>query len=119
MVHPPHTCNRLLFFHLQMEALEALLEHERGEGRAREQRHKLTVERLRRQISDLQARKLAMSCAAKLQGRQSPADMQWQQACMVFTVSQRDFCCRACQVSVRQSNFNLPPAAAHRRSRRH
>ncbi len=60
MVHPPHTCNRLfLFFHLQMEALEALLEHERGEGRAREQRHKLTVERLRRQISDLQARNKA------------------------------------------------------------
>lgn len=38
----------------QIEALEALLEHERGEGRAREQRHKLTVERLRRQVTDLQ-----------------------------------------------------------------
>lgn len=38
----------------QLEALEALLDHERGEGRAREQRHKLTVERLRRQIADLQ-----------------------------------------------------------------
>lgn len=38
----------------QIEALEALLEHERGEGRAREQRHKLTVERLRRQVADLQ-----------------------------------------------------------------
>jgi hypothetical protein len=43
----------------QIEALEALLEHERGEGRAREQRHKLTVERLRRQVADLQ-----VSCSA-------------------------------------------------------
>lgn len=39
---------------MQLEAVEALLEHERAEGQAREQRHKLTVERLRRQITTLQ-----------------------------------------------------------------
>lgn len=44
----------------EIEALEALLDHERGEGRAREQRHKLTVERLRRQIADLQEKQAAL-----------------------------------------------------------
>ena len=37
-----------------VEAAEAALEAERREGRAREARHKLTVERLRRQIVELQ-----------------------------------------------------------------
>lgn len=37
-----------------MEAVEAVLEAERKEGKAREARHKLTVERLRRQIVELQ-----------------------------------------------------------------
>ena len=36
------------------EAAEAALEAERKEGRAKEARHKLTVERLRRQIVELQ-----------------------------------------------------------------
>ncbi len=44
---------------MQLEAVEALLEHERAEGQAREQRHKLTVERLRRQITTLQVSALA------------------------------------------------------------
>ncbi len=35
-------------------AAEAALEAERREGRAREARHKLTVERLRRQLLELQ-----------------------------------------------------------------
>ncbi|KAG2445259.1 hypothetical protein HYH02_008727 [Chlamydomonas schloesseri] len=39
-----------------MEAAEAALEAERREGRAREARHKLTVERLRRQLVELQER---------------------------------------------------------------
>lgn len=39
---------------MQLEQLEALLEHEKAEGQAREQRHRLTVERLRRQITSLQ-----------------------------------------------------------------
>ena len=38
-----------------VEAAEAALEVERKEARAREARHKLTVERLRRQIVELQA----------------------------------------------------------------
>lgn len=37
-----------------VEAAEAALEAERREARAREARHKLTVERLRRQIVELQ-----------------------------------------------------------------
>ena len=37
-----------------VDAAEAALEDERKEGRAREARHKLTVERLRRQIEELQ-----------------------------------------------------------------
>jgi|LauGreSBDMM110SN_4_FD.fasta_scaffold09668_2 hypothetical protein len=37
-----------------VEAAEAALESERKEARAREARHKLTVERLRRQIVELQ-----------------------------------------------------------------
>ncbi len=40
-----------------VEAAEAALEAERKEGRAREARHKLTVERLRRQIVELQVSK--------------------------------------------------------------
>lgn len=39
-----------------VEAAEAALEAERREARAREARHKLTVERLRRQIVELQVR---------------------------------------------------------------
>ncbi|KAK9815631.1 hypothetical protein WJX72_007152 [[Myrmecia] bisecta] len=38
----------------EVEALEAVLEQERKSGKAKEARHKLTVERLRRQIVELQ-----------------------------------------------------------------
>ena len=40
----------------EIEALEALLDTEKKDGRAREARHKLTVERLRRQMVELQQR---------------------------------------------------------------
>jgi hypothetical protein len=40
-----------------VEAVEAVLEAERKEGRAREARHKLTVERLRRQLLEQQVRR--------------------------------------------------------------
>mmetsp|Transcript_26689 Transcript_26689/g.63249 ORF Transcript_26689/g.63249 Transcript_26689/m.63249 type:complete len:1111 (-) Transcript_26689:1334-4666(-) len=40
----------------EIESLEALLEKEKKEGRAREARHKLTVERLRTQMVELQQR---------------------------------------------------------------
>ena len=40
----------------EIEALEAVVEQARKDGKARDARHKLTVERLRRQIVTLQAR---------------------------------------------------------------
>ena len=42
---------------LQVEALEAVLQQTRRDGRAKEARHRLTVERLRRQIVELQVLK--------------------------------------------------------------
>lgn len=47
---------------MQLEQLEALLEHEKAEGQAREQRHKLTLERLRRQITSLQVHTRLSDC---------------------------------------------------------
>lgn len=44
----------------QMEALEATLAEERRTARAKEARHKLIVERLRRQIVELQVRAPAL-----------------------------------------------------------
>ena len=47
-----------------MEALEAVLEQVRRDGKAKEARHRLTVERLRRQIVELQVRWApALSCS--------------------------------------------------------
>ena len=47
----------------QMEALEGTLAEERRTARAKEARHKLMVERLRRHIVELQVRSLAMHLA--------------------------------------------------------
>ena len=44
----------------EIEALEAVVEQARKDGKARDARHKLTVERLRRQIVSLQARSAAL-----------------------------------------------------------
>lgn len=44
----------MIFLYLQIEALEAILERERSDAKARNSRQKLTVERLRQQIVELQ-----------------------------------------------------------------
>lgn len=49
----------------EIEALEAVVEQARKDGKARDARHKLTVERLRRQIVSLQARAPRAWCACK------------------------------------------------------
>ena len=54
MCRKPNRANQGGKFHLQIEALEAILQKEKADAKARNGRQKLTIERLRQQIVELQ-----------------------------------------------------------------
>ncbi|EFJ53183.1 hypothetical protein VOLCADRAFT_86210 [Volvox carteri f. nagariensis] len=63
-----------------MEAAEAALEAERREGRAREARHKLTVERLRRQLVELQGHENLAKPKVPERNQELREEVRWHEA---------------------------------------